>query len=213
MRTICNKLAQAFAGQVHVPQVGAAIRDIRIGMVRFLEGNGHPKTAAHRVQVGTEARKIAERYGLNGEHAAIAGWLHDISAVFPSATRADVADGLGIDVLPEERTFPMIIHQKLSVVIAQELFGVEEPAILSAIGCHTTLKPDATPLDKAVFVADKIRWDQSGAPPFLDELRAALTQSLDAAALCYLTYLFQNKSQLQVIHPWAWAAYETLGDP
>lgn len=192
---------------VTVPDLGVDIRD---GMLRFLDVNGCRKTAGHCVQVGTEAKKIAEQYGLDGQRAAVAGWLHDISAVIPDERRADVADQLGIDVLAEERTFPMIIHQKLSVVIAQELFGIDDPAILSAIGCHTTLKLHATPLDKAVFVADKIQWDQAGAPPYLKDIRAALDHSLDAASHCYLAYLFQNKAQLKVVHPWAWAAYKAL---
>lgn len=184
--------------------------DTRANVVCFLEKNRCATTAVHSIQVGTEARRIADLYGLNPHSAEVAGWLHDISAVIPSERRVELADQLGIEVLAEERAYPMIVHQKLSIVIAQELFKIENSEILSAIGCHTTLKPGATSLDKAVFVADKIKWDQAGKPPYLDAIHRALEISLDAASHCYLAYLFGNKAQLKVIHPWAWAAYREL---
>ena len=59
-----------------------------------------------------------------------------------------------------ERKFPMIIHQKLSRVIAKEIFKVEDEEILNAICCHTTLRKHATKMDLVLFVADKIEWDQ-----------------------------------------------------
>jgi HD superfamily phosphohydrolase YqeK len=83
---------------------------------------------------------------------------------------------------------------------------------LSAIGCHTTLKANASPLDKAVFVADKVKWDQPGDPPYGADLLAALDRSLDAAAWCYLDYLFRHKESLKVVHPWAWEAYVELSE-
>ena len=85
-----------------------------------------------------------------------------------------------------------------------------DAAILSAIGCHTTLRKDATLLDKVVFVADKIAWDQPGTPPYLDAIQAALNDSIDRAAFVYLDYLWQMRDTLRVIHPWLREAYEQL---
>lgn len=66
--------------------------------------------------------------------------MHDISGVIPNEKRIAAAEALGIDILPEERIFPMIIHQKLSKVMARDLFQVADQDILNAIECHTTLK-------------------------------------------------------------------------
>lgn len=104
----------------------------------------------------------------------------------------------------------MIVHQKLSSWMAHEVFGIHDPEVLSAIGCHTTLKAGASPLDKLVFVADKIAWDQAGQPPYLEVLQAALEHSLDAAALVYIDYLWAQRAQLRVIHPWLVAARNDL---
>ena len=126
--------------------------DVRHDVPVFLVHHGCPKVAAHSGRVATEARRIAKLVGVDESLAELAGWLHDVSAVFPAQERASVARELGLEVLPEEDAFPLIIHQKLSVVLAHEIFGVESEPVLSAIGCHTTLKANATVLDKVLFV-------------------------------------------------------------
>lgn len=176
----------------------------------FLRHHDCPKTALHCADVAAKAHELALQCGADAQAAEAGGWIHDASAIFPAAERVQVAQQLGVDVLPEEAAFPMIIHQKLSVVLGREIFGVTDEAVLSAVGCHTTLKRDASLLDKVVFVADKIAWDQPGAPPYLDDMNAALNQSLDHAALVYLRYLWQRRNQLKVLHPWTHDAYHQL---
>jgi len=184
--------------------------DVRADMRTFLVHHGQSKTVDHSISVAEEAKRLATKFGVDEALAEIAGLLHDISAVFPPDKRNQIARQLGVDVLPEEDTFPMIIHQKLSVVVAQEIFEVSNKAALSAISCHTTLKANASMLDKVVFVADKIKWDGSGEPPYLDGIIAALEQSLDEAAFCYLDYLWQRRNTLRVVHPWLVEAYMQL---
>jgi HD superfamily phosphohydrolase YqeK len=120
-----------------------------------------------------------------------------------------IARRFGLDA-DAARHLPMIVHQRLSAVMAAELFGVVDSGILSAIGCHTTLKRDTSALDRAVFVADKIKWDQAGEPPYLRDIVAAAEHSLEASAFCYLDYLFERSADLKVVHPWAWDAYVEL---
>jgi predicted HD superfamily hydrolase involved in NAD metabolism len=178
----------------------------------FLVATGCAFEAEHSAAVALEAGRIAGQFDLDPEQAADAAWLHDISAPIPADERIALAESLDIAVLPEERRFPMIVHQRISVVMARDLFGIEDPSVLSAIGCHTTLKPDASALDMAVFVADKIAWDQPGQPPYLPKLQAALEASLAAASLIYLDYLWHRQAELPVLHPWAVAAYHALRD-
>ncbi len=183
---------------------------IAVDVPHFLRHHGFPKTAKHSGDVALKSRELASRFNANADKAEIAGWLHDVSAVFLSAERANIARELGVEVLPEEAIFPMIIHQKLSVVLAREIFAVDDPAILSAIGCHTTLKQDASLLDKVVFVADKIAWDQPGNPPYLEDIIAGLEKSIDHAAFVYLDYLWQMRDTLKVLHSWTRDAHSEL---
>lgn len=169
-----------------------------------------PRVAEHVARVAQEARQLATRFGADPDQAETAAWLHDISAVIPNPARVELCAAFGIDVLPGEAAFPMILHQKLSVVVAQEVFGVTETAVLSAIGCHTTLKAGASLLDKIVFVADKIHWDQPGEPPYLLGLNTAVAHSIDDACRVYLNYLWQQRDNLRYVHPWFIAARNEL---
>ena len=173
----------------------------------FLEQNGYIETAKHCQHVAKQAGKLARQFGVSESQAETAGWLHDVSTVIPNEARVQVALDNRLEVLPEEAKLPMIVHQKLSALLAHDFFGITEAGVLSAIGCHTTLKTDASPLDKVVFVADKIAWDQRGEPPYLAELLSALECSLDEAAFVYLDYLWQRRDTLPVLHPWVTAAH------
>lgn len=184
--------------------------DIARDVVAFLEWHGCPQTAIHSAAVAAEAGRIAALVGVEPTRAAQAGWLHDVSAVIPAEERVAAAEALDIPVLPEERALPMILHQKLSVVFARDLFGVTDAAVLSAIGCHTTLKAGASALDKVLFVADKLAWDQLDEPPYRAALEAALARSLDAATCVYLRYLWERRASLAVVHPWLAAAHAQL---
>ncbi len=183
--------------------------DLRRDVPAFLALHGCDKQG-HSAAVAAEARRLAERFGVDPDRAEAAGWLHDVSAVWPSAERGRVAHALGLPVLPEEESFPLVLHQKLSAVLARRAFGVSDVGILEAVGCHTTLRCGATPLDKVLFVADKLAWDQAGAPPYADAVRAALDRSLDAAAFAFLDWQWQHRDLLAVVHPWMRQAHDEL---
>lgn len=185
---------------------------IQADMVALLTHHGATKTVGHSMRVAAEAKRLASNYGIHEDDAEIGGWLHDISAIVPSTQFIPLAEELGLEILSEEREVPMIIHQKLSAAIAQDIFDINDPAILSAIGCHTTLKQHATILDKVVFIADKIKWDQEGEPPYLTDLFAAIEQSLDQAVFCYIDYLWQRRDTLLVVHPWLADAHRELSE-
>jgi predicted HD superfamily hydrolase involved in NAD metabolism len=183
---------------------------IREDVTQFLVLRGFPKTAEHVAGVADRAKELAERFAAHPGKAEVAGYLHDISAIIPGGERIAFALRHGVDVLPEEVECPMISHQKLSVVLARELFQVTDADILSAVGCHTTLKANASRLDKVVFLADKMAWDQEGDPPYLQAVLTALDDALDAGVLVYLNFLWDQRSQLQVVHPWFIAARQQL---
>lgn len=183
---------------------------LSVDVSAFLRAHGCPATADHSAAVAAEASRLAARFGCDTYDAERAGWLHDVSAVFRADDRLATALSLGIPVLPEETAVPMILHQKLSAVLARELFGLTDQAILDAIGCHTTLRAGSTPLDRVLFVADKIAWDGASEPPYLAALVAGLNHSLEHATLAYLQYLWSRSESLPVVHPWMVAALREL---
>ncbi len=166
--------------------------------------------AEHSKSVAEECRRLAIKFGVNDKDAEIAGLLHDISAIFPFQQRLEISNLLGIQVLKEEDEFPLILHQKISQVMAKDIWNINDDQILSAIGCHTTLKKEYTELELVLFIADKIKWDQKGIPPYLEDVVSGLNISLEHGAYAYIRYLMDNKSNLKVVHPWLIDAYDSL---
>ncbi|WP_291578324.1 bis(5'-nucleosyl)-tetraphosphatase (symmetrical) YqeK [Clostridium sp. UBA6640] len=166
--------------------------------------------ANHSLKVAEKAKSLAKQFGVDENLAEIAGLLHDISGVYPNEEKLELCKKLNIEILLEEEKFPMILHQKISRVMAAEIFNISNKEILEAISCHTTLKSNASPLDMVLFIADKIEWDQKGLPPYIDEVEKALNTSLELSAFKFIKYQMDNKENLKVIHPWLLEAYLDL---
>lgn len=181
--------------------------NLREHVVHFLTHHEAKHTAAHSICVARRACEIAEQVGVDPHAAEQAGLLHDISAVIPVAARLSAAQAWSVPILPEEEAVPLLIHQKLSVIIAREIFDISDEPVLAAIGCHTTLKAAPSALDMLLFIADKLAWDQAGQPPYRAVVEDALCLSLEQAAFTYLDYVWQRRNQLRVIHPWLREAY------
>jgi predicted HD superfamily hydrolase involved in NAD metabolism len=205
--TEVESMHQLFANLVKsFGKTGDTEKDVR----NFLDMHGFSRIAEHSMRVGYESKRLAKMFGIDEESAAVSGFLHDISVVFPNNERINVSKELGIEVLPEEETFPLIIHQKISRVMANEIFDIHDELILDAICCHTTLRANSTILDRVLFVADKIEWDQKGTPPYIEELKKQLNISLDHGAFSYIKYLWDHRDSLKVVHPWLADAYFEL---
>lgn len=165
-------------------------------------------TYYHSTEVADCASKLAIQFNVDQKKARVAGYLHDISAIYPPNERVSVANRMGIELCAEEIKFPLIIHQKISAVMAKSIFNVTDNDICSAIECHTTLKKNFSKLDLVLFVADKIAWDRDGTPPYLNDLLSNLEISLENAAYFYIQYLL--KHDIKVVHPWLLEAYKQL---
>jgi predicted HD superfamily hydrolase involved in NAD metabolism len=192
------------AGGIHVTG------DIPADVTAFLTRHGCPRTIEHSREVAEEARCLAIRFGAGPAQAEAAGWLHDVSAVIPNGERVRAARDLGLAILPEEQKAPVTLHQKLSAAMAAQLFGLDDQAVLSAIACHTTLKAGASTLDKVLFIADKVRWDQPHQAPYLQAVLAGLEHSLNEGVRAYLEYLWQRRETLAAVHPWLAEAHAEL---
>lgn len=183
--------------------------DLHKDVTTFLIRHDCSEAAAHCTEVGEIAGNLALCFSVDKSAAQRAGWLHDVSAVFPNRERLEISKALGISILPEEEMEPLLLHQKLSYVLAREIFQIKDENVLSAIRCHTTLKTQASNLDKTVFVADKLAWDRKGIPPYKDRLQEALNVSLDKAVWAYQDYLWHS-GKMKVVHPWMRESYLEL---
>ncbi|GAB2023413.1 bis(5'-nucleosyl)-tetraphosphatase (symmetrical) YqeK [Pseudolactococcus yaeyamensis] len=187
-----------------VPLTGHVFEDVK--KVCEVNQTTHNYLWSHLLNVANEAKSLAKRFNLDEKAAFMAGLLHDIGGLVPNEKRIALAETLGIDVLPEERAVPMLLHGKFSAYFAKDIFGVTAPEILSAIVYHTTLHANPTDLEKVVCLADKVKWDDKGTPPYLTDLMRVFNHSLDDATKFFIDYLYH--SNLLVLHPWLLEAYD-----
>lgn len=184
--------------------------DVKSDCLRLLKNFHRDIIHDHTIEVAEECKRLAARFDINVEKIEMAAYLHDIGGIFANCERLEVSQRLGLGILDEERELPLILHQKISKVIAQSYFGVEDILILNSIECHTTLKANPSDYELILFIADKIKWDQKGEPPYLEEVKKGLDISLYHGAYAYIHYLMRNKDKLKVVHPKLREAYEFL---
>ena len=168
-----------------------------------------PKTLKHVEAVAGTAVWLAGIHYLDQAKTETAAMLHDISVIMTPPEMYELAKERSMTIDPAEEKYPFLLHQRISKLIALERFGVTDPDILNAVECHTTLKKNAGPYDQAVFIADKISWDQEGQPPYYDTLKRLAAESLDKACFFYIRYQFDHHLLLMP-HQWIIEAYQDL---
>lgn len=168
---------------------------------RLLLLHGKEAIWAHSQAVAAEAALLAERFALDRVACETAAYCHDIGGITPAVQMLERARELGWEIDPSEARYPFLLHQRFSALYARELLGITDTGVCEAIGCHTTLRPQAAAMDMAVFLADKLAWDQPGRPPYEASLRAALQSGLPAACLFYMETVLSNGSILMP-HQW-----------
>ena len=140
----------------------------------------------HTIGVMDTAACLAMRYGADLTQALVAGLQHDCAKCIPNDKKLKLCRKNGIEVTPFEEKAPFLLHAKLGAWMAEHEYHVSDPAILSAIACHTTGKPDMSLLDKIVFIADYIEPGRNKAPG-LPEIRRLSFTDIDQALIRILS--------------------------
>ena len=175
--------------------------DIIVDVNNFLLQNNKQRTLKHVMDVANTNSNIAKKYGLDKNICVACGYLHDISVVIHPNDMLTYMMENNLFVDESEKKYPFILHQRISRLIAKTFFNIENETILSAIECHTTLKSNPSQYDMALFIADKLSWDQEGTPPFYDVVIKNLSLSLEKACLSYINFIIDNSMILQP-HLW-----------
>ena len=82
-----------------------ATGEIENDIKEFLLKYNKEITYKHSIHVANEAREIAGMFYEDKEKAAIAGYLHDISGIFPNEERIAVAEEFGVEIVEAEKSF------------------------------------------------------------------------------------------------------------
>lgn len=120
----------------------------------LVRGRLSDKRYEHTLNVRKMAVKLAKRYGVDEDKAALAALLHDSAKeISKDEMRAIMRAHPELAEGGEERPAP-VWHGICAAILARTEWGVEDEAVLSAIACHTAGKPGMSRLDKIVYLAD-----------------------------------------------------------
>ncbi len=132
----------------------------------------------HSLNVMYEAIRIAERFPeIDVWKAAVAGILHDAAKELDYRKFPEVLARLDEETLANKP----IIHGPVAASFVIDHFGVNDPAIRDAIYHHSSLSAVPSPLEKCIYLADKIE----PARPFADlpAIRKMAKEDLDKAVV------------------------------
>ncbi len=113
----------------------------------------NPNRVAHVLGCRDTAVALAERHGADPVDAARAALLHDITKALDGPLQLTLAREYGIILDDFSSHNPKTLHALTGSWVAQRIFG-ENQAVVDAIACHTTGKPNMNVLEKVIYVAD-----------------------------------------------------------
>lgn len=125
--------------------------------------------------------KLAKRACVDVGKATVALLLHDIGKYVSKeeAESMGVKFGDAIDGMP----LP-IRHAEIGAELLRQLVGIKDLDVIEAVRWHTTGKPDMTPLEKVVYLADYIEPLRDF--PTVNKLREETEKSIDKGLLAAL---------------------------
>ncbi|MEX2227030.1 MAG: bis(5'-nucleosyl)-tetraphosphatase (symmetrical) YqeK [Dehalococcoidia bacterium] len=167
--------------------------------------------AEHVLRVTDEAARLASVHGVDREAAKIAALGHDILRAHSGDRLLQIAAEQGYAIDAADAIAPILLHGPLSVEILREQYHVRDADVLAAVARHTTAHAGMSPLQKLLFVADKIEPHKMGGRPDVIRVGDLAESDLDAALLAYLDYQVQNAvEQRWPLHPNTIAARNEL---
>lgn len=160
----------------------------------------------HSQGVAEACARLAGRYGADVERARLAGILHDVCKELPTDEQLKLIENCGILLSTAERNNPPLLHAPAGAAYVQQVLGVTDPEIVTAIRCHTGGKAGMTTLEKILFVADFISEDRTY--PGVEQLREAAKDSLEAVIVEGIAYTVTERvEQRLLIEPASLDAY------
>ena len=170
-------------------------------IITLFELSNKYKILEHSENVARVNIELAEKFNLDKAKCETAAYCHDISGIMNPLNMLEYAESHNMYIDTAEAKYPFILHQRLSALIAETILDITDEEILSPICHHTTLKANPSDYDMALFVADKLAWDQDGTPPFYDDIKEALEISLYHAAYAYIKYVTDHN---MILYPHKW---------
>lgn len=167
--------------------------------IKLIKSRLSPYRFHHSMCVADKARELAERHGLDGEKAYVAGILHDVTKETEYAEQRRLIEQF--EPMTElEINNKKVYHQMSGAAFVQSELGITDPDIISGIRYHTTGREDMTLFEMIIYLADFTSADRDY--PDVDIMRQKTDSNLLDGMLYSLSYTITSiVKQGRQIHP------------
>ena len=122
-----------------------------------MEKTLEPKRYEHTLSVAYTAANLAAVHGVDIEKALIAGMLHDCAKCLSYKKQMSLCakNHIVLSETEAQEDSPLL-HAKAGGALAKQEYGIIDEDILNAIYYHTTGRPQMSPLEQVIYIADYI---------------------------------------------------------
>ena len=122
-----------------------------------MEKKLEPKRYEHTLSVAYTAANLAAVHGVDIEKALVAGMLHDCAKCLSYKKQMSLCAKNHIVLSETEvQEDSPLLHAKAGGALAKNEYGITDEDILNAIYYHTTGRPQMSPLEQVIYIADYI---------------------------------------------------------
>ena len=166
---------------------------------KILMSRLNEKRYYHSLCVADEAKRLAEKIGVDTEKAYLAGLLHDITKNASYEEHLQIFARFGIILDDIEKNTQKLWHAISGAAYIEHILGIKEPEILDAVRYHTTAKADMSPLCLVLYLADFTSRDRDY--PDVDVMRELVDISFSKALVYALQFTIKDLAdQKRAIH-------------
>ncbi len=181
--------------------------DLESNLKAFFTKHNKADVFEHTLDVVDVLRSLQQYHVFDFEKVKVGALCHDIGRVVDKNEILDLCLDFDHTLNPGEVEVPSLLHQIASRILSEHVFGITDNEIFNAIECHTTLKPQASMIDKLIFVSDKLSWKSPEHSELVNTMQRLSTRSLDETVYHYLKNLYENRHRVAYYHKWSEQAY------
>lgn len=157
---------------------------------------------AHVERVREIAEALASHHHVDPDSVDLSAAAHDMARALTHEELMAEAGRLGLKVHAVEEAAPMLLHGPIAAAWLETEGMSSDPAVLEAVGGHTTGLPGMGPVAKVLYLADKLDPYKDGRYPHMERVQSLARQSLDGALLELLgREIVYRVSRGDPIHP------------
>lgn len=166
---------------------------------KILQARLDEKRYFHSLCVADEAKRLAEKIGIDSEKAYLAGLLHDITKNATREEHLQIFTRFGIILDDVEKNAMKLWHAISGSLYIEHILGVNDTEIIDAMRYHTTAKEDMSPLCLVLYLADFTSRDRDY--PDVEVMRNLVDISFNKALVYALQYTIKDLAeQKRAIH-------------